>query len=116
MRGPFAVKAMVFVRAWLLATAVSAAPASAAPCGGDFGSWLQGVKQEAAGKGILKATIQSALGGVSFDPGIIARDHAQGVFRQSFDQFAGRMVPPRLARGRRMMQQYASVLSGFEQR
>jgi len=116
MRGSRAVKAMVLLLACLLATAISASPAGAAPCGGDFGSWLQGVKQEAAGNGISQATIQSALGGVSFDPGIIARDHAQGVFRQSFDQFAGRMVPPRLARGRRMMQQYASVLSGFEQR
>ncbi|MFY9900355.1 MAG: lytic murein transglycosylase, partial [Xanthobacteraceae bacterium] len=105
MRGSRAVKAMVLLLACLLATAISASPAGAAPCGGDFGSWLQGVKEEAAGKGISQATIQSALGGVSFDPGIIARDHAQGVFRQSFDQFAGRMVPPRLARGRRMMQQ-----------
>src|ERR1700756_2392149 len=119
MRGSRAVKAMVFVLAFLLtfplALAAIAAPASAAPCGGDFASWLQGVKQEAAGKGISQATIQTALGGVSYDPGIIARDHAQGVFRQSFDQFAGRMVPPRMARGRRMMQQYASPLSRIEQ-
>jgi lytic murein transglycosylase len=113
MRGPFAVTSMVLLSAFLLALAV--APASAAPCGGDFASWLQGVKQEAAGQGISQATIQSALGGVTYDPGIVARDHAQGVFRQSFDQFAGRMVPPRLGRGRRMMQQYASVLSRYEQ-
>src|SRR5262249_3221999 len=62
-----------------------------------------------------QATIQSALGSVSYDPGIIARDHAQGVFRQSFDQFSGRMVPPRMGRGRRMMLQYASPLSRIEQ-
>ena len=116
MRGPFAITSMVLLLACLLKPAVSAAPADAAPCGGDFASWLQGVKQEAAGKGISQATIQSALGGVSYDPGIIARDQAQGVFRQSFDQFAGRMVPPRMGRGRRMMLQYASVLSGIEQR
>jgi membrane-bound lytic murein transglycosylase B len=41
------------------------------------------VKQEAAGKGISQATTQTALAGVSYDPGIIARDHVQGVF--SFD-------------------------------
>src|ERR1700751_3236915 len=101
MRGARAVEAVVVLLGCLLTLAVSAAPASAAPCGGDFGSWLQGVKQEAAGKGISQNTIQAALSGVSYDPGIIARDHAQGVFRQSFDQFAGRMVPPRMARGRR---------------
>lgn len=115
MRPPIAVTTIVLLLTCLLTVAVPAAPASGAPCGGDFGSWLQDVKQEAAGKGISQAAIQSALGGVSYDPAIIARDHAQGVFRQSFDQFAGRMVPPRMARGRRMMQQYASPLSRMEQ-
>ena len=114
MRGRFAVTATVLLLAFLLAPAVSAALAEA-PCGGDFASWLQDVKQEAAGKGISQATIQSALAGVTYDPGIIARDHAQGVFRQSFEQFSGRMVPPRLGRGRRMMLQYASPLSRIEQ-
>ena len=87
---------LAFVVLWLGCAAV---PASAAvPCGGDFGTWLEGVKQEAAAQGISQRTIQSALGGLTFDPGIIARDHAQGVFRQSFEQFSGRMVPPRLAK------------------
>jgi lytic murein transglycosylase len=90
-------------------------PVHAAPCGGDFATWLQGVKQKAASQGVSQRTIQSALGSVTYDPGIIARDHAQGVFRQSFDQFAGRMVPPRLARGRRLLQQYGAVLNRIEQ-
>ena len=115
MRGRFAVTATVLLLAFLLAPTVSAALAQAAPCGGDFATWLQGVKQEAAGKDISQATIQSALAGVTYDPGIIARDHAQGVFRQSFEQFSGRMVPPRLGRGRHMMLQYASPLSRIEQ-
>jgi lytic murein transglycosylase len=92
-----------------------AAPAGAAPCGGDFGTWLQGVKQEAAAQGISERTIQAALGTVTYDPGIIARDHAQGVFRQSFEQFSGRMVPPRLARGQQMLQRYAPIFSRIEQ-
>jgi len=99
----------------LLWLASFAGAVSAAPCGGDFTTWLQGVKQEAASRGISQRTIQAALDNVSYDPTIIARDHAQGVFRQSFEQFSGRMVPPRMARGRRMMQQYASVLSRIEQ-
>jgi len=115
MRGPRTATSTVLLLACLLAPAAFAAPAEAAPCGGDFSSWLQGVTQEAAGKGISQSTIQSALAEVTYDPGIIARDHAQGVFRQSFEQFSGRMVPPRLGRGRRMMLQYASVLSRYEQ-
>jgi len=88
--------------------------AAAAPCGGDFSAWLQGVKQEAAAQGISGRTIDSALGGVTYDPAIIARDHAQGVFRQSFQEFAGRMVPPRLARAKRLLAQYRPLLDRIE--
>ena len=87
-------------------TAATRPSAANAPCGGDFGAWLQGVKQEAAAQGISQRTIQSALAGVTYDPSVIARDHAQGVFRQSFEQFSGRMVPPRLARARQLLAQY----------
>ncbi len=91
-------------------------PAAAnVPCGGDFGAWLDGFKQEAAAQGISQRTIQSALGGVTYDPNIVARDHAQGVFRQSFEQFSGRMVPPRLARAEKLLKQYAPVFARIEQ-
>jgi lytic murein transglycosylase len=93
-----------------------AAPAgAAAPCGGDFGAWLEDFKQEAAAQGVSQRTIQSALGGVTYDPTIIAHDHAQGVFHQSFEQFSSRMVPPRLARGARLLQQHAATFSRIEQ-
>ena len=94
-----------------------AAPAVAAtvPCGGDFNVWLDGFKQEAAAQGVSQHAIQSALGGVTYDPGIIARDHAQGVFKQSFEQFSGRMVPPRLNRAAHLLKQYAAVFSRIEQ-
>jgi lytic murein transglycosylase len=103
---------LAFAALWL----GCAAPAVAAtvPCGGDFGVWLDGFKQEAATQEVSQRTIQSALAGVTYDPGIIARDHAQGVFRQSFEQFSGRMVPPRLARGERLLQQYGPVFSRIE--
>jgi lytic murein transglycosylase len=92
------------------------APAmAAAPCGGDFGEWLEGVKQEAAAQGISQHTIQAALSGLTYDPTIIARDHAQGVFRQSFEQFSGRMVPPRLSKGAKLLKQYAPVFARIEQ-
>jgi lytic murein transglycosylase len=105
---------MFFAVAWLSCIAASAHAASA-PCGGDFGAWLEAFRQEAAAQGVSQRTIQSALVGVTYDPGIIARDHAQGVFRQSFEQFSGRMVPPRLSRGTRLLQQYGPVFSRIEQ-
>jgi lytic murein transglycosylase len=93
-----------------------AVPASAAaPCGGDFGAWLDGVRQEAAAQGISQAAIEASLSGVSPDPTVIARDHSQGVFHQSFEQFSGRMVPPRLARGAKQLQQNSALFARIEQ-
>ena len=98
-----------------LALAITPLPAyAAAACGGDFGSWLQGFKQEAAAAGVSQRTIQAALANVTYDPGIIQRDHSQGVFKQSFEQFSGRMVPPRLTRGRNMLIQYGSIFNRIE--
>jgi len=101
----------------LAATLVSpAAPVLAAPCGsGTFENWLEDFKKEAVAKGISQSAIQNGLAGVALDKAILARDHSQGVFGQSFEQFSGRMVPPRLMRGANLLKQYGSVLSRIEQ-
>src|SRR5207247_3986388 len=79
--------------------------------------WLESFKREAAAQGISQRTIASALTGVSYDPGIITRDHSQGVFRQSFEQFAGRMVSTdRLQKGAGLLRRHAALFSGIEQR
>jgi membrane-bound lytic murein transglycosylase B len=56
-----------------------------------FEAWLARFKREAAAQGISPSAI-SALNGVTYDLSIISKDHSQGVFHQSFEQFAGRMV------------------------
>src|SRR5205814_2373381 len=95
---------------------VTAVPAFAAPCGtGTFESWLEDFKKEAAAKGISQATLAAGLSGVALDKAVLARDHSQKVFSQTFEEFSGRMVPPRLTRGSNMMKQYGSVLSRIEQ-
>jgi lytic murein transglycosylase len=113
---PFPARLFLLILALGLMASPAVSPAlAAAPCGGDFGAWLQGFRQEAATQGISGSTIDGALSGVSYDPTIIARDHAQGVFRQSFEQFSGRMVPPRLARGRHQLQQNRALFARIEQ-
>src|SRR5712671_272514 len=93
-----------------------AASALAASCGtGSFEAWLDDFKTEAAAKGISQSAIASGLSGVTLDKAVLSRDHSQNVFSQSFEEFSGRMVPPRLARGANMMKQYGSVLSRIEQ-
>src|ERR1700722_17812992 len=89
---------------------------AAATCGtGSFDAWLSDFKTEAAAKGIAQPAIASGLNGVTLDQAILTRDHSQQVFSQSFEQFSGRMIPPRLTRGSNMLKQYGSVLGRIEQ-
>jgi lytic murein transglycosylase len=92
-------------------------PSLAATCGtGSFENWLTDFKREAASRGISPQTIVQALNGVTLDNDVLSHDRSQQVFRQSFNEFSGRMVPPRLAAGANKMKQYGSVLSRIEER
>jgi len=106
------------LRALALGTVLVAttAPALAAPCGtSSFDAWLDDFRKEAATKGISSSAIQAGLAGVTLDKNVLSRDQSQKVFSQSFEEFSGRMVPPRLTRGANMLKQYGSVLSRIEQ-
>jgi len=95
---------------------LSGTSALAASCGsGSFDAWLSDFKTEAAAKGISQNAITAGLNGVALDQGVLTRDRSQKVFSQSFEEFSGRMVPPRLLRGSNMLKQYGSVLSRIEQ-
>lgn len=92
------------------------APALAVSCDtGSFETWLADFKSEAATKGISQATIDKSLTGVTLDQTVLSRDRSQKVFTQTFEEFSGRMIPPRLARASSMMKQYGSVLSRIEE-
>ncbi|WP_246329377.1 lytic murein transglycosylase [Chthonobacter rhizosphaerae] len=60
--------------------------------GSDFGPWLRDFKEEAVASGISPGTVETALAGVTFDKSVISKDRGQGVFSQTFLEFAGRMV------------------------
>jgi len=78
-----------------------------------FPAWLEEIKREAVTQGISPRGI-AALNGLTYDAAVISSDRRQGVFRQSFEQFSGRMVPPRLSRGMQMMKRHAALLSRIE--
>lgn len=101
----------------LSASILSAEPALAAvACGsGNFDAWLADFKTDAAAKGISQQAIAAGLAGVTLDQSVLNRDRSQKVFTQTFEEFSGRMVPPRMTRGSNMMKQYGSVLSRIEQ-
>ncbi len=95
---------------------MTGSPVFAATCGsGSFEAWLADFKSDATAKGISPAAINAGLTGVTLDQSVLARDRSQQVFSQSFEEFSGRMVPPRLVRGSNMLKQYGSVLSRIEQ-
>ena len=121
-RNPFHLMTPTISRLALAALALAASILSAQPalaavaCGsGNFDAWLADFKAEAAAKGISQQVIASSLTGVTLDQSVLNRDRSQKVFTQTFEEFSGRMVPPRLERGSNRMKQYGSVLSRIEQ-
>jgi lytic murein transglycosylase len=92
-----------------------AAVPAIADCGhGSFSSWLDGVREEAQSSGISSRALR-ALDRVKFDPGIIARDRAQGVFSQSFLEFSGRMVNAnRMQVGASRLKKHKTVFTEIE--
>jgi lytic murein transglycosylase len=99
----------------LLCISVAAPLHAAAPCGGDFETWLSEFEQEAAAQGISRRAIAASLDGVTPDPAVISRDNRQGVFRQTFEQFAGRMISPdRMRKGASVLQRQAGMFDRIE--
>jgi lytic murein transglycosylase len=89
--------------------------ASAQQCGGDFRTWLDGVKAEALAAGASQATVAATLDGLTFDQSIVNRDRAQGVFAQSFLEFSDRMVNQyRLDKGRAEIKRQRALFDKIE--
>ena len=90
-------------------------PAHAASCGGDFAAFIAEFSREAAAQNVSPRVL-AALDGVAPDPRVIALDRRQGVFRQSFEQFALPRINARMAKAQRLMAQHAALLARIEQR
>lgn len=100
------------------AVLMTAAPAMAAQCGakGGFQAFIAQFKHEAARQGISPRGL-AALNGIAPDPRVLAADRRQGVFKQSFEQFSGRMISrDRLTKGAKLMREHAATLKRVEQR
>jgi lytic murein transglycosylase len=100
-----------------LALLALAAPASAASCRntGNFDRWLAEFKKEAVTQGISPSVIAEASPFMKFDPRIVGRDRAQGVFNQSFLKFSDRMVGgARMQNGRNQIKSHAALFAKVE--
>jgi len=105
------------IRSALAAAAAvfAASPALAQQCGGDFGAWKTALHSEAQMAGVGQKGL-AALDTAQADPKVLERDRKQGVFSQTFAQFAGRMVSSyRLKQGAAKLNEYADVFARTEQ-
>jgi len=78
-----------------------------------FPAFLDQIRRTASAQGVTPRGL-AALDGLQFDAKVVSRDRGQKVFTQSFEQFSGRMVPPRLGRGKQMLAKHAGLLSRIE--
>ncbi|APX90068.1 lytic transglycosylase [Brevirhabdus pacifica] len=101
-----------------VAVAAAIAPTGAAwaqACGGDFNSWLSGVKKEAVAKGHPAAKVDAFLASARRDPAVIKADRAQGVFQLPFLEFSQRLISQnRINNGQSMARKYNSVFNSVE--
>src|SRR5215472_9925181 len=79
----------------LFGSLMFAAPAGAAPCGGDFNTFLAAMARDAAAAGISRSVIDSAFAGLTLDPAVLSFDRRQrGTFQKTFEQYAATRVVP----------------------
>ncbi|MGQ2902039.1 lytic murein transglycosylase [Neoaquamicrobium sediminum] len=92
----------------------TAGPALAQQCGGDFSAWRAGVAQEAQAAGVGQRGL-AALDNARLDERVLSRDRAQGVFTQTFTEFAGRMINSyRLEQGGSLLRRHADLFAKAE--
>jgi membrane-bound lytic murein transglycosylase B len=78
---------------------------------GAFALWLQGLRQDAAAKGISKRTLDQALSGVEPDQKVLDLDRSQPEFTLTFAQYAARTVTrQRIEQGRSLLDEYRPLL------
>jgi lytic murein transglycosylase len=110
-----AIVCVAFAGAAMLATASPALAAKCNPPGG-FSAFITEFKKEAVAKGISRKGL-AALDGLTVDDKVLAADRRQHVFKQSFEQFSGRMISQdRMKKGTFQLLKNASLISRIEDR
>jgi lytic murein transglycosylase len=107
---------LVKILAAAVVTVALGTPAFAATCNppGGFDAFIAEFKREAAAKGVSPRGLV-ALDGITLDPSVLAADKRQGVFKQSFEEFSGRMISrDRMTKGLRLLQTHAATLRKVE--
>ncbi len=80
-------------------------------------AWMRDLKQEAMSAGISRQTVNTTFKGARLLPRVVQMDRGQPEFITPFmDYMAKRVTRQKIAQGREMLQQHASLLMGIEKR
>ena len=94
----------------VLLCALMSGPAIAAPCGGDFGDFVQAMKAEALAQGQTQTDIDAFFEGASVDAKVLKADRSQGVFRKTFVDFSKALISKsRLNKGMALAREWDNV-------
>lgn len=106
------------MRSILFAALLALAPLPSfakATCGGNFNTFLNGLKAEALEHGIDAATAGRFLSSVRHTPAVLRADQSQGVFQRPFVDFSRRLISnDRVNRGRTNGQKYDKIFDRIE--
>lgn len=106
------------MRPTVLATALAllAAPALAAPCGGNFKDFIGDMKAEATGVGLSAAEADTFFATAKQDPQVLKADRSQGVFRKTFTDFSRSLISQgRISNGAANARKYRSTFNRAQQ-
>ena len=88
-----------------------AATGAVAKCGGNFGSFVNSMANEAVQKGHSKSTVQKFFGNVRQDPKVIKADRSQSHFQKGFLAFSRVLISNnRMQHGAKNAKKYARTL------
>lgn len=115
-RAPFDARiAALSVAALGILLAVLSAPAHAADQ--DFPTWLEGVREEAAARGVSDGILDRALTGVKPIRRVIELDRNQPEFKLKVDEYLNRVVTQgRIRYGRELLARHADILDEVSRR
>lgn len=98
-----------------LAALLLATSAQAQSCGGNFSSFVSGLKQQATQQGHNSANINRFFANVRHDPSVIRADRQQGHFQRDFVDFSRRLISQnRVNNGRNFSNQYDAIFTRIE--
>lgn len=90
-------------------------PAVAAPCGGDFGTFLQAMEAEAVAAGTPPDKAAAFFAGARIDEKVLKADRNQGIFRKTFLDFSQSLISRnRLATARTKSQELDAIFTRAE--